>query len=55
MSNDAMRQEREKVLFDAVDHFGHDIDNELSWKELEVASRTESMIRVVIFLFYFVL
>jgi hypothetical protein len=47
MSNDEMRQEREKVVFDAIDNLGQMIGNELSWKKLGMAARHESMIRVV--------
>ena len=49
MSNDEMRQEREKVVFDAIDNFGRVIGNELSWKKLGIAARHESMIQVVVF------
>ena len=55
MSNDEVRQEREKVVFDAVDNFGRDMGKVLPWKELGQACRSESIVRVVISLHSFVL
>jgi len=46
MSNDEVRQEREKVVFDAVDNFGRDMGKVLPWKELGQACRSESIVRV---------
>ena len=45
-SGDAMKNEREKVLFETVKGFKHDVSSEMEWTKLRESARTASLARL---------